>query len=322
MSRLKKIFKQLEHQSAFQAEHDGFPSEEFRRKLLEKLKRIKLGSQPLGDYWNTRHSDEEKLKIEYFMKVGKTGAIQARKYIADKILLPPDDFLRAVISAGTESLGREIASSYASEIYPELRRMQLLGETDIDFPQVEQDKELSYEFSVETDRNIFDLSPIEASSATPGSDIYYDDIGERHIETFVFASIEDADIAHWDWQRFIKKQTARPPVKYAVMIETDSLEQVKVGSVIHADLFEKTRSEIAGDGSLVEWNICTSLAEAEKLRLKNLDEAQGKIPGMAPDPTAHSKEKITQKPEIPPPYQGIFTVSKKQVKNKKFSLSK
>jgi len=252
-----------------------------------------------------------------------TGAIQGKKYIADKILLPPDDFLRAIIIAGTESLGREIARYYALEIYPELRRMRLAGEADIEFPMPEQDKELSYAFSVETDRNIYDLGPIEASLSTPGSDIYYDDIGERHIETFVFNSIEAADAAHWDWQRFIEKQTTHPPVKYALLIETDSLEQVKIGSVIHADILEKTRSEITGDGSAVEWNICASLAEAETLRRKKLDEILGKTPNAAPGfelPT--TEQVITNSPEIPRPHREISAVSPKQVRNKNFSITK
>jgi len=187
----------------------------------------------------------------------------------------------------------------------------------------EQDKELSYAFSVETDRDIYDLGPIEASLSTPGSDIYYDDIGERHIETFVFASIEAADAAHWDWQRFIEKQTTNPPVKYALRIETDSLEQVKIGSVIHADIFEKTRSKVTGDGSVVEWNVCASLAEAETLRQKKLDEIRGKAPGIAPGfelPTA--EQIITNSPEIPRLHREVSAVSQKQVRNKNFSITK
>ncbi|MFA6715821.1 MAG: hypothetical protein WC082_07050 [Victivallales bacterium] len=323
MSRLKNLFKQLEHQSAFQSGHDGFPSGEFRQALLEKIKPIKLGSHPHGNYWNTRYSDEEKLKIEYLMAAGETGVIQAKKYIANKILLPPGHFLRAVIELGTENLGREIACSYASEIYPELRRMRLAGEADIDFPQTEPDKKISYAFTVETDRNSYDLRPIQESAAAPGSDIYYDDIGERHIETFVFASIEDADAAHWSWQRFFEHQTPNPPVKYALRIETDSLERLKIGSIVHVDPFEKTHSEIAGDGSAVEWNICASLAEAETLRLKKLDEIRGKTSGAAPDlKQPSSKQKITQKPEISFPYREISAVSQKQVQNKNFSIGK
>ncbi|MDD5596460.1 MAG: hypothetical protein PHV82_00860 [Victivallaceae bacterium] len=323
MSRLKNLFKQLEHQSAFQTGHDGFPSGELRRALLEKLKQVKLNSHPLGNYWNTRYSDEGKLKIEYLTEAGNTGAIQAKKYIADKILLPPGHFLHSIIDAGTESLGREIAHNYASKIYPELRRMRLTGDADIDFPMPEQDKELSYSFSVETDRDIFDLSQIETSSSTPGSDIYYDDIGERHIETFAFSSIEAADAAHWDWQRFIEKQTTHPPVKYALRIETDPLEQVKIGSVIHADIFEKTRSEITGDGSVVEWNICASLAEAETLIRKKLDEIRGKTPDAAPGFELPATEhEIAQKVEIPRPHREISAVARKQVRNKKFSIEK
>jgi hypothetical protein len=323
MSRLKNLFRQLEHQSAFQSGHDGFPSGELRQALLQKIKPIKLNSRPHGSYRDTRYSNEEKLKIEYLMAVGETGALQARKYIADKILLPPGHFLRAVIELGTEKLGREIARSYASEIYPELRRMRLAGEADIDFPQAEPDKKVSYGFSVETDRDIFDMGPVEESLSAPGSNIYYDDIGERHIETFVFASIEDADVAHWKWQRFIEHQTPQSPVKYALRIETDSLEQVKIDSVIHADIFEKTRSEITGDGSTVEWNICASLAEAETLRRKRLDEIRGKAPGVAPEfelPVA--EQVITNYPEIPRPHREVSAVSRKQIRNKNFPIEK
>ncbi|MDD5598073.1 MAG: hypothetical protein WC082_12905 [Victivallales bacterium] len=323
MSRLKNLFRQLEHQSAFQAGYDGFPSGELRQAILKRIKPVKLNSHPHGNYRDTRYSDEEKLKIEYLTAVGKTGAIQAKKYIADKILLPTGHFLCAIIELGTENLGREIARSYASEIYPELRRMRLAGEADINFPQAEPDKKMSYGFTVETDRDIFDLGPIQESGAAPGNDIYYDDIGERHIETFVFASIEDADAAHWNWQRFLEHQTPRPPVKYALRIETDSLERLKIGSIIHVDPFEKNRSEITGDGSAVEWNICASLAEAETLRLKKLDESRGKTPGAASElKLPSSKQKGIQKAEIPRPHREISAVSQKQIRNKNFSITK
>lgn len=272
MTSLNLLLEKLNCQTANQAVHDGFPSMELRKRILEEIKYLKLGKRPQGTYLNANYSDMAKLKIEYLQAAGTIGATQATQYIADKITLPAEHFLRPIINAGMDAIGRTIGRSYASEIYPVLRNRRLNGEKDPELPRNQPIPPTTYGFTVDSDRDIYDLSAIHPMTGKPGSHVYYDEICDRHTETFVFASIEDADAAHWSWKRFIRHQTARPPVKYAIKIETDSMDEVSISTVLHADPFEKSRSELTPEGTAVKWEIRNSLTEAETLRQQKLNE--------------------------------------------------
>ncbi len=274
MSELQELLNTLEQQVRFDSIRDGFPAEELRRNALETLKSLELGKKPHGHYSFTHYNDVEKIRMEYLHNAGTMGAELAKQYMADKIMLETDHFLFPVINAGLEDIGRDIMRSYAAEIYPLLRINQLLGKKEPDFPvkgKAER-KKFTYGFTVETDRDIYDLNPIQVMTDPPGSHVFYDDVCERHIETFIFQSIEDADSAYGGWQNFIGHKVRHPPVKYAVRIETDLDNEVSVSTVIHADPFETSRKEFTDDGASVELLVCDSLVEAEKVRAKKLKE--------------------------------------------------
>lgn len=312
MSSLNNLYNTLERQAQFASIRDGFPSEEFRKMALEELRQVKLGRRPHGNYSFAQYSDVEKIRMEYLQTAGDIGAQLACQYLNDKILLPPDHFLRPIINTGLQEIGRDIMRSYAAEVYPQLRRKRLLGEKDQDFPVKKKTKREAptYGFVVKTDRNIYDLSKIQEMTDPPGSHIHYDDICERHIETFIFQSIEEADSAHWNWQKFIDRKNPTPPVKYAVRIETDLDNDVNVSTVIHADPFEQSRTEFAANGSSIEWKVCSSLSDAENIRQERLkarheqtaDETSA-IPLPSPGESMKAKEpekerSIKESPEI------------------------
>lgn len=322
MTSLEQLLEKLERQITIQAIHDGFPSEEIRRSILGGIKHLKLGKYPKSIYRNSSYSEIEKLKIEYLRDAENAGALLAQKYIANKIILPADHFLRPIINAGMDSLGRTIARSYASEIYPELRCRRLNGEKDPDFSRRKPLSPKTFGFTVDSDRDIYDLSAIHAMTGEPGSHVYYDEICDRHTETFLFASIEDADTAHWNWERFIRRQVPRPPVKYAVRIEVDSLDEIFISTVLHADLFEKSRAEFTPDGSAVKWEVCDSLEEAEILRRERLKERQPEADKDAvPITSAQPEQERSRSPERPKEKHALSHAPKKTEKNN-LSISK
>ena len=295
MNPLKKLYNELENRIG--ESQDEFPSRDLRHLILNGVLRIHLGNKPRDNYFR-KCSDTEMIRLDYFTDASNIGSAIAKEYLEGKIVLPPDHFLRKILRMGIQSIGQDIAREYAFRIYPELRQLKLEGKDVPVLPAENTMRKRNFCFTVETDRNIYELSQISRTDLPVGSNVFYDDICERHIETFVFDSIEAADVAHWNWDQFIHHETARPPVKYAVRLESDANE-ISVSTVFHVDLFEKTHSESSSDGSTVEWEICDTLGKAEEFRQEKLKERQHSEQNPAVSETPIAEIQINRHSKVP-----------------------
>lgn len=326
MERYKETIQALSEQAKRCSTIDGFRSEELRSLILHDVRKIILPPKPEGVPSRfLPMNDTEQIRSGYFREAQNAGWKIAGKYAADLIREDTPDYLRELILAGAEAIGSRIGRGYAAEIYPELRRLQIAGIVPKTISEKTPVPRMNFSFTVTDYGNCLEFSEVAPTHEKPGSEIVYDEINDRHIETFVFPSVEDADDAFAAWERHNRDSRFPPPVQYMLCVEKETPESVpEISSIVHVPCGEKSDSRRLENGTVVERFVMSTLAEAEKkhreflsLRndaVKNAATERPKEKEIPQPPKEYAKERLITPPERQEPAR--------RDKKKQLSISK
>lgn len=272
MKTYRRILQNLSEQTGCCQTTDGFPSSELRRKILAEAQHETLPSKPQTEPSRFLPlNDTEQIRTEYFEKIQKIGGCIAASHINGLLNSDTPLYLRELIIAGAEGIGRAIGGSYAVQLYPELRRLQIIG---IEYQPVKERSATAieasnYSFTVMNYGYCRDFSPVVTTRDSPGHEIFYDGINERHIEKFVFCSVEEADNALGAWERYNRSPRGKPPFAYGFTMEWDSPDSIpEISSIAHVDSYERAYDRKLEDGTRQVLMVFSSLQEALEVRRK------------------------------------------------------
>ncbi len=326
MERYKETLQALSEQTKRCSTIDGFQSEELRNLILHNVQKIILHPKPQGvpSRFLPMNATEQ-IRSEYFREAQNTGWEIAGKYAANLIREDTPDYLRELILAGAETIGSRIGRGYAAEIYPELRRLQIAGIAPKTISEKTPVPRMNFFFTITDYGNCLEFSEVAPTREKPGSEIVYDEINDRHVETFVFPNVDDADDALAAWERHNHDQHFLPPVQYMLTVEKETPDSApEISSIVHVPRGEKSDFLRLENGTVVERFVMPTLAEAEKkhrefltLRnnaLKNASANRPKGKKIPQSPKEHAKERTISPPERQEPAR--------RDKKKQLSISK
>ena len=282
MQKYQELCQNLQKQTVLHGDSDGFYSGELRNMILDSICKKSLPQHTREESSSLLELDEtSQIKSKYYRTCRTIGGTVSANYLAGKLLPDTPEYLKKLITDGAETIGREIAGSYAASLYPELRRMQITGVIPpVEHTQSDQKIEQeNYGFTIYSYSNCMDIGSMETTFDHPGSEIFYDDINERFIERFVFQDINDADAVRGSWLRYAADNTLKPPVKYALCIERETPQSVpEISSIEHIDSFSKDTSRTLENGIEQKIFVYDTIGQADAARKDFLQIIRNTVP--------------------------------------------
>lgn len=272
MEHYKRLLQNLSAQTGHRTLIDGFPSGELRTKILRQIQTIMLPEQPPEEPFRFMPMNQTgQIRGEYLRLASEAGKKIAREYSESGLRETTPPYLRNLILVGAQSIGGAIGREYGGMIYPELRRLQVDG-IDLRLPVSEPPPPgRNYTFSVTNYGNCLEFSEITMTGQSPGSEIIFDEMNDRYIETFVFQNLEDADSSLEAWERHNQDRRYPLPVKYGFTVEQETPADLpEISSIIHFPVSEESSLNVMEDGFQREVLVFPSCEEAEQIRKEKL----------------------------------------------------
>lgn len=315
MKRYQDTCEQLRQQIPIKARRDEFNSEVLRHEILESIKYIVLPEDVMADVFD-KLGREEKIKISYLSQCGSAGNSIACELLKKHFNMPPNCCYHHYMLKGAREIGNAIGMEYGRELYPIRRYMRDKG---IAGPTTEKSKIESFGFFVHNYRDSCDLTDVCLYPEPPRSDLFYDEINERYIETYLFPDYEQADTAHRQWREFLGGKSKESPMKYGFVSVTAPNCATEVDFVSLMEKSVQSSTVISAAGVERKTDVFTNLYEALAQYQEANKVAMTQKPASPPDAVKQPQKSVepeiadNRQPQIPPAARQLQNVSKKVI---------